>query len=365
MKTGMKRLAHVCCLLAMGSAMTMVPETFACTRILYVGEQNMVATGRNMDWNEDMMSNLWVFPRGIQRNGLAGPYSIQWRSRYGSVVVSGYEAGSTDGMNEKGLVANLLFLAESDYGQPASGEKVLSLSLWLQYFLDRYATVDEAVRAQRAEPLHLVSSRGVAGGAQPKLHLSISDATGDSAILEYIDGKLVIHHGRNEKVMTNSPVYSQQQAINAYWESVGGTAFLPGTIRSADRFVRASFFLDAIPKKPAPEYMRGVPEQRYDYQAVAEVMSVARAVSVPLGISMPDKPNIASTIWRTVSDQKNRIYYFDSATRPNTFWVAFDKLDFSETAPVKKLTIQNGEVYSGEVSGFFRVSEPLKFMEAS
>ena len=365
MKTGMKKLAQVCCWLAMGSAKTVAPETVACTRILYVGEQNMVATGRNMDWNEDMMSNLWVFPRGIQRNGLAGPSSIQWRSRYGSVVVSGYEAGSTDGMNEKGFVANLLFLAESDYGQPVSGEKVLSLSLWLQYFLDQYATVDEAVRAQRAEPLRLVPSRGVAGGAQPRLHLSISDATGDSAILEYIDGKLVIHHGRNDKVMTNSPVYSQQLAINAYWESVGGTAFLPGTIRSADRFARASFFLDAIPKKPVPEYMRGVPGQRYDYQAIAEVMSVARAVSVPLGISTPDKPNIASTIWRTVSDQKNRIYYFDSATRPNTFWVAFDKLDFSETAPVKKLTIQNGEVYSGEVSGFFRVSEPLKFMEAS
>ena len=364
MKTGKKKLLDVCCLLTIGCAMSMTQETFACTRILYVGEQNMVATGRNMDWNEDMMSNLWIFPRGIQRNGLAGPSSMQWRSRYGSVVVSGYEAGSTDGMNEKGLVANLLFLAESDYGQPVSGESVLSLSLWLQYFLDLYATVDEAVHAQRAKPLRLIPSPAVAGGAQPKLHLSISDATGDSAILEYIDGELVIHHGRNDTVMTNSPVYSQQKAINAYWKEVGGTAFLPGTIRSADRFARASFFLEAIPKKPVPEYMRGVPEQRYDYQAVAEVMSVARAVSVPLGISTPDKPNIASTIWRTVSDQKNKIYYFDSATRPNTFWVAFDKLDFSETAPVKKLTIQNGEVYSGEVSGFFKASEPLKFMGA-
>jgi penicillin V acylase-like amidase (Ntn superfamily) len=45
-------------------------------------------------------------------------------------------------------------------------------------------------------------------------------------------------------------------------------------------------------------------------------------VSVPLGISTPDQPNISSTIWRTVSDQKNLIYYFDSATRPNTFWVS-------------------------------------------
>lgn len=36
------------------------------------------------------------------------------------------------------------------------------------------------------------------------LHLSISDATGDSAIVEYIGGKQVIHHDRNYQVMTNS-----------------------------------------------------------------------------------------------------------------------------------------------------------------
>lgn len=94
------------------------------------------------------------------------------------------------------------------------------------------------------------------------------------------------------------------------------------------------------------------------------MLSINRAVSVPLGITTPDKPNIASTIWRTVSDEQNRIYYFDSATRPNTFWVAFDKLDFDRNAPVRKLTIRNGEVYSGEVSGYFRPSEPLKFMDA-
>ena len=240
----------------------------------------------------------------------------------------------------------------------------MSLSLWLQYFLDNYATVNEAVRAQRQNPLRLVSSKPIPNGRESKVHLPISDASGDSAIFEYIDGKLVIHHGKEYKVMTNSPVYSKQLAINTYWQDIGGIVFLPGTNRSADRFARASFFLEAVLKKLAPDYIRSVPGQKYDYQAVAEVLSINRAVSVPLGITTPDKLNIASTIWRTVSDQKNRIYYFDSATRPNTFWVAFDKLDFSQDAPVKKLTIQHGEVYSGEVSGHFRPSKLLKFMDA-
>ena len=64
------------------------------------------------------------FPERKQRDGLAGRHSVDWESRYGSVIVSGYEAGSADGMNEKGFVANLLFWAESDYGQPAGNGKV-------------------------------------------------------------------------------------------------------------------------------------------------------------------------------------------------------------------------------------------------
>ena len=71
-------------------------------------------TGRNMDWEEDLASNLYIFPAGMKRNGASGASSITWTSKYGSVVVAGYEAGTTDGMNEKGLVANLLYLAESE-----------------------------------------------------------------------------------------------------------------------------------------------------------------------------------------------------------------------------------------------------------
>ena len=73
-----------------------IDTALACTRTLYVGADNTVITGRNMDWMEDMASNLWVFPAGLKRDGAAGPRSIQWTSKYGSVVVSGYEAGSVD-----------------------------------------------------------------------------------------------------------------------------------------------------------------------------------------------------------------------------------------------------------------------------
>ncbi len=341
-----------------------IDAAVACTRTLYVGEDDTVITGRNMDWQEDMSSNLWVFPAGIKRDGAAGPKSIQWTSRYGSVIVSGYEAGSTDGLNEKGLVANLLYLAEADYGKPNESRPSLSIAAWPQYVLDNYATVAEAVAALRSEPFNMLAPT-LPNGAAAALHLAISDASGNSAILEYIGGKLNIHHGKQYTVMTNSPIYDKQLALDEYWKDIGGLVFLPGTSRASDRFVRASFLLGAVPKKLDKNYIKGVPQQSYAYQAVADVLSVQRAVSVPLGITTPDQPNISSTIWRTVSDQKNLVYYFDSATRPNTFWVSLSKLDLKPGAPVRKLTIQNGEVFAGEVADQFKDAAPFKFLPAT
>jgi penicillin V acylase-like amidase (Ntn superfamily) len=353
-------------LLALGlSAVLVAPlSASACTRTLFVGEDNLVVTGRNMDWVEDMASNLWIFPAGMAREGAAGPRSIHWTSRYGSVIVSSYEAGSGDGMNERGLVGNMLYLAESQYGKPSAGRPLLSIAAWLQYVLDNYATVAETVEALRAEPFDILAPT-LPNGAAASLHLSISDSSGDSAIFEYVDGKLQIHHGPQYRVMTNSPVYDQQIALDAYWKSIGGTTFLPGTSRAADRFARASFLLSAIPTRADPAYIKGVPQQSFDNQAIAEVMSVQRAVSVPLGVSTPKEPNIASTIWRTVSDQKNLVYYFDSATRPNTFWVTFSKIDLKAGAPVRKLTIDRGEVFSGETADKFEPAAPFKFLPAS
>ena len=348
-------------LLLSGSALA---TALACTRPLYVGTNDVVLTGRNMDWQEDMYSNLWVFPAGMKRDGASGPKSIEWTSKYGSVVTSGYEVGSADGMNEKGLVANLLYLAESDYGKPVDGKPNLSIAAWPQYVLDSYATVAEAVAALRQEPFNVLAP-ALPDGSPAALHLAISDATGDSAIFEYVAGKLTIHHGKQYTVMTNSPIYDQQLALDEYWKGIGGTTFLPGTSRAADRFVRASFLLGALPRKLDKHYIKSVPDQSYDFQAVAGVMSLQRAVSVPLGITTPNEPNISSTIWRSVSDQKNLVYYFDSATRPNTFWVSLAKLDLKPGAPVKKLTIQNGEVFSGEVSGSFKPAEPFKFLPAN
>jgi penicillin V acylase-like amidase (Ntn superfamily) len=334
------------------TALWVAAPVAACTRCLHVFGDGTVIVGRSMDWMEDPGSEIWCFPRGMERHGNAGPQSLSWMSRFGSVGVSFYGAATACGMNEEGLVANLLYLAESDYGKPGPGRPTLSIGGWAQYVLDSYATVTEAVTELRKEPFTIIAP--ILPNGEPGVgHLAISDPSGDSAILEYLDGRLIIHHGRDFTVMTNSPPFDDQLALNAYWKEIGGSVMLPGTIRASDRFVRASYYSGAIPKD-----LTGT-------RAIASVFSVIRNASAPLGITTPGEPNVASTIWRTVHDQKDRVLYFDSATSPTVFWIPLEHVSFAAGSGVKRLPLKNGETYSGDASASFRPTAAYTFLKAS
>lgn len=321
-----------------------------CTRVVYTGTNAMVVTGRNMDWKTEMHSNIWVFPKGIKRNGEAGENSLEWTSKYGSVVTSAFEIASTDGMNEKGLVANLLWLPETQYQVRDKSKPGLTIAAWVQYMLDSFATVQEAVDFIEEGTFQVISSMMPDGSRLATLHLSISDATGDCAIFEYVDAKLTVYHNKEYKVMTNSPTYDKQLALSEYWKAIGGLIFLPGTNRPADRFARASFYINALPKTD---------DERI---AVASVFSVIRNASVPYGISTPDMPEISTTQWRTVSDSKNLTYFFESSLTPNTFWVRLQDVDLSENAPVLKLSVAEGETYDGNTAKDFKPAQAFKFL---
>lgn len=139
-----KQLAGVALVLAAVSLGSIQPVE-ACTRAVYIGPDQMVITGRTMDWKEDIMTNIYVFPRGIQRAGHNKDKTVNWTAKYGSVIATGYDIGTCDGMNEKGLVASLLFLPESIYSLPGDTRPAMGISIWTQYVLDNFATVREAV----------------------------------------------------------------------------------------------------------------------------------------------------------------------------------------------------------------------------
>jgi penicillin V acylase-like amidase (Ntn superfamily) len=325
----------------------------ACTRVVYKGPNGQVVTGRSMDFSMDIPANLWVFPRGMQRNGEVGESSISWTSKYGSVAASSWDIATPDGMNEKGLVANMLWLVSSQYPSfEKDGDKPgLTISAWAQYVLDNFATVAEAVSELQKEEFVIVTDFIPGTDKFTTVHLSLSDATGDNAIFEYIDGKLVIHHDRSYTVMTNDPKFEDQLAIGKYWESVPGKFFLPGSVNASDRYVRAQFYLNAIPQTDNTRVV------------IASVFSIVRNCSVPYGFQVDGFPNLSTTQWRVVADQSNLVYYFEHALTPNTFWVDLKKIDFNEKkGQVMKLDLSDhNKVIAGETSGCFKKAEPFKF----
>lgn len=327
------------------------PAVEACTRVVYNGPNGTVITGRTMDFAMEIPANLWVFPRGMVRDSAVGPEPMRWTSRYGSLIASSWDIASSDGMNEKGLVANLQWLVASEYPPftPGGDTPGMSVSVWAQYALDNFATVAEAVEAFRREEFVVVTDVIPGTDKYTTVHLSLSDPGGDNAIFEYVGGKLVIHHDRSYRVMTNDPVFEQQLAIARYWDRVPGQDFLPGTNHSSDRFVRARYYIDRVTQSDDPRI------------AAAAVFSVVRNVSVPYGIAIPGFPNLSTTRWRVVADQKHRLYYFETATTPNTFWVDLKKLDFSEGATVRRLRADANQSYSGETSAQFEVARPFAF----
>ncbi len=342
--------------IAASLALLQAPLAEACTRAVYLGPENRVLTGRSMDWKLPIVSNLWAFPRGMKRDGAAGERSVSWTSQYGSLAVSGYDIATADGMNEAGLVVNLLWEVEATYPEDDGVTPRISLAIFPQYLLDRYGSVAEAVADLRDNPVQVAGGDVPVGppGKAATVHVSMSDASGDSAVIEFVRGEMVIWHDRSYQVMTNEPTYDRQLAILEYWRGVNPREFQPGTVRATDRFVRANFYINTV-------------EQSADARtAAASVFSVIRQVSVPWGISIADQPNLSTTRWRIVADQLDRRYYVESVISPSVFWVDLAKLDLSEGAPVMKLDlgVDMERILSGEVSGSFGASDPFVFEAA-
>lgn len=344
------------CAAAVATALFAASPSQSCTRAVYLGPENRILTGRSMDWKLPIVSNLWSFPRGMVRKGLAGERSVEWTAKYGSLIVSGYDISTADGMNEAGLVANLLWEVEATYPEDDGKTPRISISIFPQYLLDRYATVAEAVKDLRSSPVLVVSGEVPVGppGREATVHVSLSDTSGDSAVIEFVAGEMVIHHNRQYQVMTNEPTYERQLAILEYWQGVNPREFMPGTVRASDRFVRAHHYINTVVQSGDARI------------AAASVFSVIRQTSVPWGINIADQPNLSTTRWRVVADHKDRRYYVESVISPSVFWIDMSQLNFSQGEPVRMLDlgVDMERVLSGEVSSLLVPATPFTFQPA-
>jgi penicillin V acylase-like amidase (Ntn superfamily) len=319
-----------------------------CTRAMWTTPSGVALVGRSMDWGYDMRTNIWALPAGMKRDGLLDG-GLSWTARFGSVVSTAYDIASADGMNDAGLGAHLLWLAESDYAVRDPERPGLAPSIWMQYFVDNFATVADAVGFLEQTPVQLVPQVDPVSGEDITVHLVLDDASGDSAIVEYVDGELRVHHDRSFDVVTNSPPFDEQLENLRRFEALGDDALLPGSGEADDRFVRAT------------HYVHRLPDPGSEREAVADILSVMRNASQPFAASDPDRPNIAPTLWRTVADLTAGVYYFESASDPNIVWITVGDLDLSAGAPSLKLDLNGDADLVGDVTSRFEPANPFVF----
>jgi penicillin V acylase-like amidase (Ntn superfamily) len=320
----------------------------ACTRIFANDKGGAMLVARSMDWATTTEPVLTVFPRGLVRDGgHAGPMTVvtdnpaHWTSQYGSVVTTIFGIGTADGVNERGLAAHMLYFPPADYGSRDSSRPGVQAALWAQYALDNAATVEEALA--KLETVQIVKVEIEVHGQKQTgtVHLALEDASGDSAILEYLDGKLVVHHGHEFRVMTNAPEYDKQLELLGSKDFANPTmeTQVPGNVNPRDRFQRATYFLSVL-TKPTSERA-----------GVAGIFGLIRNVSIPFGA--PVNGSTFDTEYRTVSDLTADRYFFELTTAPNVIWTDLTRLNLSEGAPVLTLNPNNIDL-SGDVTSQFQ-----------
>ena len=331
-----------------------VEKADACSRVLYVGDTTNTVNdsvlrivGRSLDWKTPIPTNVYVYPRGMKKVSDNKPGAIEWVSKYGAVYAVSYDGGITEGMNEKGLVINGLFCKGTVYANAETeGRPPMSMAVFVGWLLDLNATTPEVVKVLKEQNFN-ISGATFDGGTVSALHWGITDAQGRSAILEFDHGKINIYEGQDIPMLTNDPQYPAMTAINDYWKKVNGVNFMPGTVKSPDRFVRGDFFQHHVEKTNDADL------------GLAITRSIMMNVSVPYLYAIETEPNVSSTQWRTYANIRDRLYYFDLVTNLGTYYIDLKKCDLRAGASVMKLDNSKSKYFIGDVTSKLEKHAPF------
>lgn len=295
-------------------------QVFACTTF-FINKNGQLIFGRNYDWVSDagmVCTNL----RGLEKTSMKTPdgNTIKWVSLYGSTTFNQYgKEMPTGGMNEKGLVVELMWADGSQY--PAADDRpALGVLQWIQYQLDNHATIDEVIASDKKVRI---------SAANPPLHYLVADANGNAATIEFINGELVAHKGNDLPfpVLTNN--FYQQSARTAIDANVlsGNTRF-SFQDNSLQRFAKACSMVQQYQQtnnnKPVVDYAFDI---------------------------LDNVAQTGFTKWSIVYDIKNKKVFFKTADYTDIKSFTFDAFAFDCKAAPK--VINMNQSLKGSVNNNF------------
>jgi len=353
-------------------------------------------TGRNFDWHNPLTTYLYRLPAGgSTRFGLEASTAHKrihtWNASNASICsyLGDDEVGfaAIDGINDKGLVVNGLedlFAYFKDVTDIVTGDEsipnnivdmlkadlntyvyqadipkgatLISSLRWVQFTLDSFGSVTEAANYYKVNPDNLfVISEFVPDGKKDtntKLHLTLSDPSGNSAIIELRGNGFSVTESPHSNVATVTPRYEVQQLLLLSWQkkwqdsdnSIGiNLHSVPGGTASHQRFARASYFYQF--SKPS-DSTQGV---------LSQTRSLMATCATPLHCHFERKSAkfaSATTLWCSISDQANNRYHLFNSLTLSHQWLEFDCAAL-ETQRVKLVEGQNDNtiVFSANING--------------
>jgi len=213
--------------------------SLACTTFC-LSKNGQLVFGRNYDW-VTAAGIVHTNQRGLLKTSYPNEEgsTIQWVSAYGSITFNQYgKEFPTGGMNEKGLVVELMWLDYTRY--PARDTRpAVNVLQWIQYQLDNAATVDELI----------ASDKKIRISDETPLHYLVADASGNVASIEFLNGKMIVHKSQDLPfpVLTNSSYQESAQTAKSY---VINEDEVPNLDNSLDRYVRVCRMIKKLPDMP-------------------------------------------------------------------------------------------------------------------
>ena len=313
------RKRNVIVLLFVFSLFLTASKGHSCTSFCLVDMQRPIV-GKNYDWSIEN-GLVTVNKRGVQKT--AAQYGaiefgkpIKWKSKFGSITFNQFGRElPMGGINEAGLVVEVLMLTETVYPEPDSRPSISALQ-WVQYQLDNFSTIQKVIESDaHVRILQTFSS--------PGLHYFVCDRDGNSAIIEFLNGGFIYYTDENMpvKVLTNS---TYEQGIRSWNHQKHRKS---NQYSGARRFVHTAELL-------------------YKYSADKPTDPVGYTFNV-LGIVSQG----SFTKWSIVYDIKNLAIYFRTYSNQKIRHIALQHFDFSCKSSVLVLNINND--LSGDVTDSF------------
>jgi len=272
---------------------------FACTTFLLKGKDQLVF-GRNYDWITGQ-GVLNTNQRGLFKTSITvkDQKTISWTSKYGSLTFNQYgKEFPTGGMNEKGLVVELMWLDGTQYASK-DDRAALNVLQWLQYQLDNCSTIEEVIASDK-----LVR---ISNGEVP-LHYLIADANGNAATIEFLKGKMVVHKGKDLPfpVLTN---HDYGYSLDKMKENdTDGN-------NSLERFATACSMVK-------------------EFRSSDNTSSINYSFNILKAVAQGNY-----TKWSIVYDIKNKQIYFKTDGHADIKTISFADIDFSCNKPAKSFLL--------------------------